>query len=125
MLNLYSGTAETGPDGEAVIELPDWFAALNRDYCYQLTPIGQVARLAVVRELRDNSFAIRSEPPGVRVCWQVTGVRQDPWANANRLVVEEDKPAGERDRYRHPAEHGQPMDRHIRAAEAAEMGVTL
>jgi hypothetical protein len=125
MLNLYNGTAVTGADGEAVVELPDWFAALNRDFCYQLTPIGDTALLAVVDEVRDNRFTIRSDRPGVRVCWQVTGVRQDPWANANRLPVEEQKPEPERDRYLHPELHGLPADRHVWAERLAELGVAL
>jgi len=28
----------------------------------------------------------------MKVSWQVTGVRKDPWANASRIEVEEDKP---------------------------------
>jgi hypothetical protein len=30
----------TDANGEAVVELPEWFEALNRDFRYQLTPIG-------------------------------------------------------------------------------------
>jgi hypothetical protein len=32
---------------------------------------------------------------GMKVFWQVTGVRQDAYANAHRVPVEEDKPAQE------------------------------
>jgi hypothetical protein len=43
------------------------------------------------------------ERPGrVKVCWQVTGVRKDAWAEANRIPVEETKPKAERGRYLHP-----------------------
>jgi hypothetical protein len=31
----------------------------------------------------------------MKVSWQVTGIRRDPWANANRIQVEEDKPGKE------------------------------
>jgi hypothetical protein len=31
----------------------------------------------------------------MKVSWQVTGIRKDPWANAHRISVEEDKPAKE------------------------------
>ncbi|WP_035845056.1 hypothetical protein [Kitasatospora azatica] len=113
MLNLYNGTAVIGPDGEVTVELPDWFAALNRDFCYQLTPIGDTAQLSVAREVRDDSFTIRSDKPGIRVSWQLTGVRQDPWANANRIPVAEPKPEQERDRYLHPEVHDQPIERHV------------
>jgi hypothetical protein len=32
----------------------------------------------------------------------VTGIRKDPWANAHRIPVEEDKPAKERGYYMYP-----------------------
>ena len=38
----------------------------------------------------------------MKVCWQVTGVRRDAWAEANRIPVEEGKPAGEKGTYLHP-----------------------
>src|SRR6185437_9954121 len=41
-------------------------------------------------------------PGRVKVCWQVTGVRKDAWAEANRIPVEEAKPKTERGRYLHP-----------------------
>jgi hypothetical protein len=42
------------------------------------------------------------------VSWQVTGVRQDPFAEAHRIVPEESKAPQERGRYLHPQLHGQP-----------------
>jgi hypothetical protein len=56
----------------------------------------------VSEEIRNNEFAIRTDPGGVKVCWQVTGVRKDAWAEANRIPVEEAKPRAERGRYLHP-----------------------
>jgi hypothetical protein len=38
----------------------------------------------------------------MKVSWQVTGIRKDPWANAHRIPVEEDKPAMERGYYTYP-----------------------
>ena len=35
----------------------------------------------------------------MKVSWQVTGIRKDPWANANRIQVEEDKPGKEQGYY--------------------------
>ena len=39
---------------------------------------------------------------GMKVSWQVTGIRQDQWAKANSVKVEEDKPLQERGYYLHP-----------------------
>ena len=36
-------------------------------------------------------------------------VRQDAWANANRIEAEFEKPDGERGKYLSPREHGQPV----------------
>jgi hypothetical protein len=102
MLNVYSGTVTTNRAGLARVRLPAYFEALNRDFRYQLTVIGAFARAMVSEEIRNNEFAIRTDPGGVKVCWQVTGVRKDAWAEANRIPVEEAKPRAERGRYLHP-----------------------
>lgn len=49
----------------------------------------------------------------MKVSWQVTGIRKDPWANAHRIPVEEDKPANERGYYTYPELYGQPEERGI------------
>jgi hypothetical protein len=49
----------------------------------------------------------------MKVSWQVTGIRKDPWANANRIRVEEDKPDKERGYYLHSDHYGQPEDKGI------------
>src|SRR4030095_16326502 len=102
MLNVYSGTVTTNRAGVARVRLPAYFEALNRDFRYQLTVIGKFARVMVSEEIKDNEFAIRTDPGRVKVCWQVTGVRKDAWAEANRIPVEETKPKAERGRYLHP-----------------------
>ncbi|HEY4004117.1 MAG TPA: hypothetical protein VGM60_02870 [Pseudonocardia sp.] len=96
MLNLYCGVVETDNTGEADIELPDYFAALNQDFTYQLTVLGQVASATVIDEIADNRFTVKSAGPGMRVCWLVTGVRKDQFAMENRIVVEEGKPRHEK-----------------------------
>ena len=106
MLNVYSGTVTTNRDGVARVRLPAYFEALNRDFRYQLTVIGKFARAMVSEEIKDNEFVIRTDPGRVKVCWQVTGVRKDAWAEANRIPVEETKPKAERGRYLHPEVFG-------------------
>lgn len=113
MVNLYAGTTVTDADGLAWIELPDYFEALNRDLTYQLTPVGTQARVMVSEEVSGNRFAIRSEPGQVKVCWLVTGVRQDAWAEAHRIVTEQVKPDDARDRYLHPAVFGLPPEQSL------------
>ena len=108
MMNIYNGNATTDANGEAVIQLPDWFEALNQDFRYQLTPIGQFAQVIVLHEIASNQFTIKTDQPHVKVSWQVTGIRHDPYAETYRIPVEEDKPADERGKYLHPELYGQP-----------------
>ena len=102
MLNVYSGTVTTNRDGMARVRLPAYFEALNRDFRYQLTVIGGFARATVSKEIKNSEFVISTDAGKVKVCWQVTGVRKDAWAEANRIAVEEAKPKAERGRYLHP-----------------------
>jgi hypothetical protein len=118
MMNIYNGNAVTGPDGYATVSLPDWFGALNKDFRYQLTVIGEFAQVAVAQEIQDNRFRIRSDKPGVKVSWQVTGIRKDPYAEANRIQVEVPKSASEVGFYLHPEVYGRTMDRAIGYTQA-------
>jgi hypothetical protein len=49
----------------------------------------------------------------MKVCWQVTGIRQDAWAKANRIPVEETKAAEDRGRYLYPELYGAPKGKRI------------
>jgi hypothetical protein len=126
MLNLYVGTTSTDQDGVATVALPDYFEAVNRDHRVQLTPIGELALATVVGEIEDNTFVIRTDKPGVTVSWQVSGVRKDPWAEANRIPVEVDKPEAERNQYLHPALYGQPESQGLlKAMSEPEQAVAM
>jgi len=111
MKNIYDGTVVTDADGRAVVELPVWFEALNRDFRYQLTVIGRFAQAIVEQEIENNRFVIRTNLALVKVSWQVTGIRKDAWANANRIPVEEDKPEADQGFYLHPEVFGQPVEK--------------
>ena len=113
MKNIYDGVVTTDAEGDATVELPEWFEALNRDFRYQLTVIGQFAQAIVARKVEDNRFTIRTSRPDVEVSWQVTGIRQDAFAEKHRIPVEEDKPEGERGTYLYPVEHGQPAEKGV------------
>jgi hypothetical protein len=102
MLNVYNGNVTTDAKGEAVVTLPDYFEALNQEFCYQLTVMGQFAQAIVADEIRDSRFMIKSDRPRVKVSWQVTGIRKDAWAVANRIPVEAEKTADEKGHYLHP-----------------------
>jgi hypothetical protein len=138
MKNVYDGVVVLDGKGKAEIELPDWFGILNKDFRYQLTAIGAPGpNLYIAEEISDatttntkynksssnknknknknnnSRFKIAGGNSGMKVSWQVTGIRRDPWANANRIQVEEDKPTKERGYYLHPDLYGQPEENGI------------
>ena len=129
MKNVYDGVVVLDRKGKAEIELPDWFGILNKDFRYQLTAIGAPGpNLYIAEEISEantkysskssnknnnSSFRIAGGASGMKVSWQVTGIRKDPWANANRIEVEEDKPDKERGYYLHPDLYGQPEENGI------------
>jgi hypothetical protein len=92
MMNIYNGTVTTDKHGVATVILPAYFEALNQDFRYQLTPMGQFAQAFVAERVKGNRFVIKTNKPGVEVSWQVTGIRHDAYANEHRIKVEEPKP---------------------------------
>jgi hypothetical protein len=121
MLNVYSGTVTLDARGEATVSLPAWFDALNRDARIQLTAVGEFSPLYVKSEMHGGSFSMAGGKASQRVYWQLTGIRQDAWANAHRIPVEEEKPAAERGLYLHPTEHGKPDTKGIEQVRNAAM----
>ena len=108
MMNIYNGNVTTDARGFSTVVLPDYFEALNGEFRYQLTVIGQFAQAIVAQEIHKGRFTIRTSRPKVRVSWQVTGIRHDAYANAHRIPVTEDKPAAEQGTYLHPDAYAQP-----------------
>ena len=121
MKNFYDGLATANDAGEIEIALPSYFDALNESVRYQLTPLGTAApNLHVKQTLKDGKFVVAGANKGQQVCWSVTGNRKDAYAKAHPIVVEEDKPAREKGKYRHPLEHGQPAELAISWEEPAK-----
>jgi len=116
MMNVYNGNITTDRHGFATVNLPDYFEALNGDFRYQLTVIGQFAQAIVARKISANRFVIRTNKPNVEVSWQVTGVRHDAYANRYRIPVEEDKALSEQGYYLHPEVFGQPESKSLSVA---------
>ena len=115
MMNIYNGNVTTDASGMANVELPSYFDALNIDFRYQLTVIGTFAQAIVKEEISGNSFVVQTDKPNVKVSWQVTGVRNDAWAQEHRIQVEVDKNSVEKGRYLHPELFG----------KSADMGLTV
>ncbi len=106
--DVYNGNITTDAKGNATVGLPVYFDAENIDPRYQLTVIGAFAQAVVWRQESHNQFTIRTSHGHVKVSWQVTGIRNDPYARSVRAPAEQPKTAADRGRYLYPAGYGQP-----------------
>ncbi|USO00391.1 MAG: collagen-like protein [Phycisphaeraceae bacterium] len=109
VLNSYSGTVRLDNAGEAWVQLPGYFGAINTDERYQLTAIGAPApMLHVAVKVENNEFKIAGGRPGMEVCWEVKARRNDPFVAQNGAPVIIEKTGREKGRYLIPSLYGQP-----------------
>jgi len=109
MINIYNGKITTDSAGFAVVKLPEYVQAANKDFLYQLTVVGTFAQAIIKEEIGDNQFLIQTNEPKVKVCWEVTGVRADKYAEENRVVPELEKE--KKGTYLHPELYGEAKER--------------
>ncbi|MGH7244156.1 MAG: hypothetical protein ACREJD_12140 [Phycisphaerales bacterium] len=113
MMNMYDGITKLDDKGEATVQLPAYFEALNIDYRYQLTCVGGGAQVYIAEEVSHNQFKIAGGKPGMKVSWLVTGTRNDPYAQYHRIVPEVEKKDEDKGLYLHPADYGQPVEKQL------------
>lgn len=113
MMNVYNGNITTNASGVAIVTLPSYFEALNKDFRYQLTVMGTFAQAIVAEKVSGNQFTIKTDKPNVEVSWQVTGIRKDKFAEANRVVPEVEKEEQNKGHYLHAKEYGKPFEKSI------------
>ena len=102
MMNIYNGNIICDSNGIAIVELPEYFDALNKDVKYNLTCIGAFSPVFLKEKVKNNRFIIAGGMPGQEISWQVSGVRQDAYANKFRSKVEEWKKEEDRGYYISP-----------------------
>jgi hypothetical protein len=117
MLNVYNGNITTDVSGIATIQLPAYFSALNKDFKYQISAIKSFSGVMVYEEIKGNSFIVKSELPNTTISWQVTGVRQDPYANKNRVIPEVEKEEFAKGKYLYPKAYNMPKEKGIFAKQ--------
>lgn len=100
MKNLYDGVADLDEKGNATIELPKYLLALNKDFRYLGSPMGEaMPDLHVSAEVKKKWFGLFGVPvfriaggvPNGKISWQITGIRRDPFAQKNPIRVEVEK----------------------------------
>ncbi|MFT5780368.1 MAG: hypothetical protein ACI837_003330 [Crocinitomicaceae bacterium] len=123
--NMYRGVVQLDGNGEAIVELPDYFDAANIEPNYQLTSIGSATHPYVLTEIDDNKFTVAGAP-NAKVSWTIYAKRNDATLqyfssagkNYDQEVVE--KPAKMKGKYYTPEAYGQPASKGIHYNAEAE-----
>ncbi len=128
VLNAYRGTVTLNQQGEAIVDLPPYFAKINKSPTYQLTPVGEpmpllhIAAKISQSALDDGakagpdqpaplcSFTIAGGAPNAEVCWRVEAVRNDLWIQQHGAPTEVNKQGAEDGTYQHPDLYHQPAE---------------
>ena len=131
VINIYSETVTLDDRGEAVVELPGYFAKINTQPRYQLTAVGvpmpnlqvderiDAVALAAGRRATAHEpapqcrFRIAGGAPGGEVSWEVKAARNDLWMRNRVASVEIEKQGRERGKYQHPELYGQPREKRM------------
>ncbi len=127
VINFYSGTVALDAKGEAEVQLPSYFASINRDPRYSLTAVGapmpnlhvsweiDAASLEVGARVQSGDaipvcwFRIGGGAAGAKVSWEVKAVRNDRWVREYGAPVEQDK-GDDRGSYQRPELYGESND---------------
>jgi hypothetical protein len=109
--NMYNGVIALDGAGQAWVELPDYFAEINKDYRYQLTALDvAMPELHVAQRIQGNRFLIGGGKPGQEVSWEVKAVRNDRWVRKYGAPSELAKPPHERGKFQRPELYGMPAE---------------
>lgn len=110
-INFYRGVVMLDSRGMAAVQLPRYFAKININPSYQLTPVGSpMPTLHVSTEINEQAlaagahtgpealaplcwFEIAGGTPGGKVSWRVEAVRNDDFVRRFGAPVEVEKPA--------------------------------
>ena len=109
VLNMYRGVVELDANGEAIVELPDYFEMININFSYQLTAIGTPQQPYVLTEIQGNQFAVAGAPNS-KVSWTVYADRNDPYLQQNpeKGIDVVDKTGSRQGKYLTPELYGKP-----------------
>jgi hypothetical protein len=117
VLNMYRGTITLDENGDAYIELPNYFNAININFSYHLTPMGaSMPNLYIAEEINQKGiFKVSGGIPNKKISWTVYAERNDEWIKQNPFSksIELDKKPHEKGKYLRPELYNQPNDKAI------------
>lgn len=119
VLNIYRGNVILDANGEAVVELPDYYDAINMNPSYNLTPVGGFAQLYVKQEISAGMFVIAGGTAGMKVSWTIYAERNDPYLQMypEKRAVEVEKREGQQGLYFMPQLYNVSMDKKMFQSE--------
>ncbi|MDD4148623.1 MAG: hypothetical protein PHE33_01200 [Bacteroidales bacterium] len=111
VLNLYRGNIVLDQNGEAIVDLPEYFESINTNFSYNLTPIGAAVNLYIKEKINNGQFKIAGGNPNMEVSWTVYAERNDAYVQKypNAKAVEVEK--RQKGTYIHPDLYGQPKEK--------------
>ncbi len=115
VLNIYRGNAVFDANGEAIVELPEYYEDINKNPSYNLTPVGGFAQLYIKEEISNGKFVIGGGTEGLKVSWTIYAERNDPYAaqHPEKRAVELEKREGQKGRYFMPDLYNQPVEKKL------------
>lgn len=109
--NRYNGNVILNGAGIGVVQLPDYFGAINANYRYILTAIGGPApNLHIAQEVQANRFVIAGGQPGQKISWEVTAARADAFVVQRGAPEVLQKSGDSNGKYIMPELYGQPAE---------------
>ena len=112
VLNIYRGNVIIDSNGEAIVELPDYFNEININFSYYLTPIGCAApNLHIKQEVMDNQFIIGGGIANSKVSWVLYAQRNDKYVQNNPKSIEVEPEKRRKGMYIHPELFDKPEEK--------------
>lgn len=116
IMNIYRGTVSLNANGEAEVELPEYFHLINKNFSYNLTAIGMPApNLYIKQKIRNGKFVIAGGAPNQEIDWVVYAERNDKYLQKNPQLrnTQPEKTDRYKGRYVHPQLWGQQAEKGI------------
>jgi len=116
VLNVYRGAVTLDNNGEAEVTLPSYFMKINKNFSYNLTPVGAPAPgLYIKQKIQNGKFVIAGGTPGQEIDWVVYAERNDKYLQSHPELRnnEPEKTGRYKGKYVHPEVWGQPKEKSI------------
>lgn len=117
ILNVYRGNAVFDTNGNAHIQLPKYFNAINKDFSYQFSPIGaSMPNLYIAQKISSEGiFVISGGIPEKEVSWSIYAQRNDKYVqeHPNQITDEVEKKDYQKGKYWDASSWKQPESKSI------------